>query len=227
MKNKGKKIGMVLMTGVICITLLGGCASSKNNALQGDSNDSWEKKNNGNKGNIENEENIGNIGGDTSETKSDGKSVGNFNTQDINGKAYTKDIFKEYDLTLVNVFATWCSPCVAEMPDLDKLYRRMKDKGVNVVGIILDDILDENGDIDEEGLERAKLLAKKTGVTYPILLPDATYMNGRLMSIEALPETFFVDKNGNLVGEAYSGSGDFEDWLEVVEQELANLKEGN
>lgn len=51
--------------------------------------------------------------------------------------------------------------------------------------------------------------------------------SGRLTGIEGFPETFFVDKNGNIVGETYSGSRSLEDWLTIVEQELANLKEGN
>lgn len=154
-----------------------------------------------------------------------GTSVGEFSTQDVNGNPYTQDIFKDYDLTLVNIFTTWCSPCVAEMPDLEKLHQKMADRGVNVVGIVLD-VLGENGEIVQKDLERAQLLVEKTGVTYPILLPDATYFNGRLIGIEAFPETFFVDKNGNIVGGTYSGSGSLEDWLSVVEDELANLREG-
>lgn len=82
----------------------------------------------------------------------------------------------------------------------------------------------ENGKIMDENLEQAQLLVQKTGVTYPIILPDSTYLNGRLTFIEAFPETFFVDKNGNIVGETYSGSDSLEDWLDVVEQELANLE---
>ncbi len=39
---------------------------------------------------------------------------------------------------MVNIFTTWCSPCVAEMPELEKLYQQMKDKGVGVVGVVLD-----------------------------------------------------------------------------------------
>ena len=153
------------------------------------------------------------------------KSVGNFTTQDVNKNTVTQDIFKEHELTMVNVFATWCSPCVAEMPDLEKLHQQMKDKNVGVVGVVLD-VLNEKGEIVDEDMERAQLLVKKTGVTYPVLLPDSTYFNGRLTGIEALPETFFVDKNGKIVGESYSGSGGLEDWIEVVERELANLKEG-
>lgn len=152
-------------------------------------------------------------------------SVGNFSTQDVNGNTVTQDIFKEHELTMVNVFTTWCSPCVDEMPELEKLYQQMKDKDVGVTGVVMD-VLNEKGEIVQEDLERAQLLVEKTGVTYPVLLPDSTYFNGRLIGIEAFPETFFVDRDGNIVGEVYSGSGGLEDWLEVVETELANLKEG-
>jgi len=51
-------------------------------------------------------------------------------------------------------------------------------------------------------------------------------MNGRLNGISAFPETFFVDKNGNIVGETYSGSHSLEDWKEIVEKELENVTEG-
>ncbi len=153
------------------------------------------------------------------------KSVGDFTTQDLNGDAVTQDIFEDYEMTMVNVFTTWCTPCVEEMPELEKLYQQMKDQNVGVVGVVLD-VLNEKGEIVDEDLERARLLVEKTGVTYPVLLPDSTYFNNRLIGIEAFPETFFVDKDGNIVGENYSGSGGLEDWLEVVERELANLKEG-
>ena len=159
------------------------------------------------------------------ETGTSVKTVGDFTTQDVNGTAITQDIFKEHTLTMVNVFATWCSPCVAEMPDLEKLHQQVKDMDVGVIGVVLD-VLNEKGEVVGEDLERAQLLVEKTGVTYPVLLPDSTYFNGRLIGIEALPETFFVDQDGNIVGQHYSGSGGLEDWLEVVEAELAALKEG-
>ena len=58
----------------------------------------------------------------------DAGNVGAFETTDIDGNAYTEKVFSDYDLTLVNCFTTWCSPCVIEMPDLDKLYQEMKEK---------------------------------------------------------------------------------------------------
>lgn len=161
--------------------------------------------------------------GEEQKSESSVSAVGEFSTQDVNGNTVTQDIFKEYDLTMVNIFTTWCTPCVQEMPDLEKLYKQMKDKNVGVVGVVMD-VLNEKGDIVEKDLERAQLLVQKTGVTYPVIVPDSTYFNGRLTSIEAFPESFFVDKNGNIVGETYSGSGSLEDWLETVEKELSDLE---
>lgn len=154
-----------------------------------------------------------------------GTSLGEFTAQDIEGKTYTQAMFADYELTMVNVFTTWCTPCVAEIPDLEKLHVMMAERGVNVVGVVLD-VLDEKGEIQPESLEKAKLLAERTGATYPFLLPDETYMNGRLMGIEAFPETFFVDRGGNIVGETYSGSRGLEDWVAIVEAELSRVQEG-
>ena len=54
-------------------------------------------------------------------------------------------------------------------------------------------------------------------------MPDEGYLNGRLAGIEAVPETFFVDKEGNIVGETYSGSRNFEKWKSIVEKELEEV----
>ncbi len=152
-------------------------------------------------------------------------SLGNVTTQDINGDSVTQEIFAQHRLTLVNIFTTWCTPCVQEMPELEKLHQQVAEEDVGVVGVVLD-VLDEKGEIVQETLEHAQELVEKTGVTYPVLLPDSTYFNSRLTGIGAFPETFFVDSQGKLVGETYSGSGDLEYWLEVVENELAGLEGG-
>lgn len=154
---------------------------------------------------------------ETSQTD-DSVSLGEFTLNDIEGNSYTQDMFADYDLTMVNVFTTWCTPCVNEIPYLETLNNEMADQGVTVVGIILD-ALDSSGNVDEETIEKAKLLAERTGATYPFLIPDTGYLNGRLAGISAVPETFFVDKEGNIVGETYTGSRSLEEWTEIVEQE--------
>lgn len=147
-----------------------------------------------------------------------------FSTEDINEEEYTQEIFENYDLTLVNVFATWCTPCIQEIPDLEELSQSVSEQNVNVVGILLDGA-DLSGAPDSEAIEKAKLLAEKTGATYPFLLPDTTFLNGYLFEIQAIPYTFFVDSEGNIVGDAYEGSRDFNTWMDVVEAELNRVKE--
>ena len=97
---------------------------------------------------------------DTSVNPENVKSVGKFETTGIDGKTYTEKVFSDYDLTLVNCFTTWCSPCVNEMPDLDKLYQEMKEKGVGVVGMVIDSV-GEDGTTDEDTVKKAQILKGK------------------------------------------------------------------
>ena len=162
--------------------------------------------------------------GKTAET-ADGfgeENLGNFTMKDLNDETYTPEMFADYDLTMVNVFTTWCTPCVREIPDLEKIYQEMKEDGVGAIGIVLDAV-DGSGETDGDAVEKARLLAEKTGASYPFLIPDKGYLNGRLAGIQAVPETFFVDKDGNIVGETYSGSRSFEDWMGIVEKELEEV----
>lgn len=142
--------------------------------------------------------------------------VGEFTTTDIYGKAYDQTIFSENDLTLVNIFATWCGPCVKEMPELQRVQDEL---GVPVVAVVIDGV-DANFEPVENVLEDAKYLAEQANVTFPMILPEKTGLNGRLVNVTAVPETFFVDKDGNIVGEPYVGGRDFNQWKKVIETDL-------
>lgn len=122
------------------------------------------------------------------------KDLRKLSTKDINGKDFTSKDFEKYDLTMVNVFATWCTACVKEIPDLVEVQNEMKSKGVNIVGVVTDPV-DDNGE-NKEAIEKSKLIHEKTKASYPFLMPDKTNFNGRLNGIQAMPETFFVDSNG-------------------------------
>lgn len=164
-----------------------------------------------------------NKGTDSQTADADSQSVGTFETTDINGNSYTESIFSEYDLTLVNIFATWCTPCVSEMPELEQLYQDLKDQGVGIIGFALDTV-DSAGQADESAVATAQKLQEKTGVTYPLLMPDSTMLNGRLSGIQAVPETFFVDKNGNIVGDTIVGANDYDTWKTTIEELLQKIK---
>ena len=159
---------------------------------------------------------------DTDSSSEDATSVGSFETTGIGGDTYREKVFSDYDLTLVNIFTTWCSPCVNEIPELEKLYQEMKDSGIGVVGVVLDTV-DSDGNQDEDTVKKAEILREKTKATYPFLIPDSTMMNGRLNGISAFPETFFVDKNGNIVGETYTGSHSLSEWEDIVKKEFDKI----
>lgn len=147
--------------------------------------------------------------------------AGPFQTEDVSGETYTEEVFQDYDLTLVNVFATWCSPCVQEIPELEELRQEYAEKGIKlgVVGVVMD--TKTSGGTDEGAVERAVALREKSGAKFPFLLPDDGNMNGRLTGIQSYPETFFVDKDGKIVSEPYVGARSKEEWAKIVEQEFA------
>lgn len=217
-----RKILTSLLIGTLCLSMLSGCSSSKDvgsaSAASGNTNTS-----------------AGELPDQEDSAVSDGlpqnaANVGTFQTTDINGDTFDQEMFKNYDLTLVNIFTTWCSPCVEELPELEKINQELGKKyNINVVGIVMDTV-DENFDPasdQSEVIDKAKKLVEKAGVSYPLLIPDQTALNGLLAHIDSYPRTFFVDKDGNIVGETYEGSRGYDDWAKIVETELENLKNGN
>lgn len=151
--------------------------------------------------------------------------VGSFATEDVFGNAYDETVFQEYDLTLVNVFATWCSPCVEEIPELEKLRQEYAEKGVKlgVLAVVLDTRTEQG--TDEDALARARTLYERSGAQFPFLMPDDGNMNGRLTGIESVPESFFVDASGRIASEPYIGAKSLEEWRQIADAELAALEE--
>lgn len=158
-----------------------------------------------------------------SEARVDSANVGAFTTTDINGNEFTQAYFNSHDLTLVNVFTTWCTYCVEEMPDLEKLNQEMAASGVGVVGVVYDSV-NISGEVQSEIIDLAKVLQQRAGVTFPLIIPDAGGMNGRLKGVMSYPESFFVDRNGNIISEPIVGARDFESWKAMVAQTLAQIQ---
>lgn len=204
MNRKIKYFGTFFLTGVCCISLLSGCTSEKKPSSTEQTEQTEEAD-------------------QTNQADQGAENLGSFSMEDIEGETYTQEMFADYDLTMINVFATWCTPCINEIPDLEQLRGDMADQGVNVVGIVLDAV-DYSGGTDDSAIENAKILAEQTGAAYPFLVPDQGLLNGRLAGIAAVPETFFVDKEGNVVGETYTGSRSLEEWKSVVEETLKEVE---
>jgi hypothetical protein len=73
-------------------------------------------------------------------------------------------------------------------------------------------------------IELTKKIQKASGASYSFLKPDASLLNGRLKDSYALPETFFVDKDGNIVGETYTGSHTYEEWMKIAQELLESVQ---
>jgi cytochrome c biogenesis protein CcmG, thiol:disulfide interchange protein DsbE len=87
---------------------------------------------------------------------------------------------------LVNLWASWCDPCREEAPELERFWRRFRDRGVTVLGI---DVQDNSED--------ALAFVREYGLTYPQLRSVGDERSDAFGSI-AVPENFLVDPNGRL-----------------------------
>ncbi len=158
----------------------------------------------------------------TTETPISLEKVGTFSTTDIYDNPVTDAIFAEHDLTMVNVFATWCGPCIREIPDLAELAKEYEGSNFQIIGLILD--VNDTGIVNEEKREVAKELAEITKAEYPFIMPDSALRYGVLGNVYSIPETFFVDSDGFIVSERYLGSRSKNQWQEIIEKELSELK---
>ena len=135
-----------------------------------------------------------------------------FSIVDMNGDVITEDVFREHKVTMINFWEPWCGPCVAEMPELEKLYENYKDKGLYVIGVFS----------SEDQIEDVKSVLAQAGTTYPIAGYSSafdTYQTGYV------PTTIFVDQDGHVlpVSNGYSdnavvGSNTYDDWAAIVEK---------
>lgn len=117
-----------------------------------------------------------------------------FSTKDLDGNTVTEDIFGEKDLTVVNIWGTFCPPCIAEMPELGEWADAMPDN-VQIVGLIVD----ISGDEDMQHHDLAVTITQKAGAEFMHLIANADF-NDILNWVVGVPTTLFVDKEGNLVG---------------------------
>lgn len=141
---------------------------------------------------------------------------GHFDSQTLEGKEVTEEIFSDAELTMVNIWGTYCGPCVAEMPDLGEISREYADKEFQVIGIICD--------ATEPGNEDAVEIVDKTGADYTHLIASDDLIMNALQYVSSVPTTVFVDKKGYLVGEVYSGARDKATWEQIINQNLAEVK---
>jgi thiol-disulfide isomerase/thioredoxin len=89
---------------------------------------------------------------------------------------------------LVNFFATWCPPCIQEIPTFNDLQMAFKDKGFSVIGI----------SVDEGGVPPVKKLIDKTGINYPVVMADSQVTRD-FGGVTGIPVTYLVNRKGEVV----------------------------
>ncbi len=143
----------------------------------------------------------------------------NFKTTDLDGNEVTQEIFSNADLTMINIWATYCNPCLGEMPDLGVLAEEYADQGVQIIGILMD-VYDQNWNVVQSQVDLAKEIIQETGADYLHLMPSTDLIYAKLRYVQAVPETIFVDKEGNLVGEPHLGARTKDKWSEEIQKRL-------
>ena len=144
-----------------------------------------------------------------------GKTI-SFKGTDLDGKPVkSKDIFKDHEITMVNLWATWCHNCVGEMAGLGEMAKSLADKNVAVVGICMD---------ADDQLEQCRAILKEHNVDYLNLMP----VEGLEELLEwqgSLPTSYFFDSEGKLLCMPFRGAPRTMDAYEEVIDGLLAGKE--
>lgn len=150
--------------------------------------------------------------------------LSSFTATDLAGNEVDQTIFADYDLTMVNVWATFCGPCINEMPELGEVSRQYAEAGASfqIVGIV-SDLLDRDGNVSEALLKNANDIVAASDAGFTHLIPSVS-LYPLLGQITAVPTTLFVDKDGNQVGYAQMGSRDKAGWTKVIDEMLAEVE---
>lgn len=117
-----------------------------------------------------------------------GSTAPDFRAKVLNENRYKTLADYKGQVVLLNVWATWCPPCQAEMPSLQRLYQAYGDKGLKLVAVSIDDYVTEDS---------IRAFAKNFGITFEIL-HDSTHAIERLYQTTGYPESFVIGREGTI-----------------------------
>lgn len=117
-----------------------------------------------------------------------------FKGTDLDGHPVSSEaLFSQNKVTMVNIWATWCAPCVGELSALQDIHARNLDKGCAVVGLMIDD-----------DVEEARRLVTENGITYPMIVVPREF--SMVFPYKVVPTTFYVDHSGKFLETKLSGA---------------------
>jgi len=143
-----------------------------------------------------------------------------FTATTTDGGTWSSDNFTNSKLTMINIWGTYCNPCLSEMPDLGEIAGEYDAADFQLIGIICDVM---EGD-SEDTVENAKSLIEETQANYPhLLLNEELYVN-LVGAVSAVPTTFFVGQDGAVMG-YLTGAQSKENWKSLIDQLLAEIEQ--
>lgn len=109
-----------------------------------------------------------------------------FSAVDIGGTSHS--VGPAQPVTLLNMWATWCGPCIDEFPDLQQIHDDLGPSGLRVLGMSVDDI-------DPEAI---RVFGQRLSVTFPLLMDPSGTLQDQYRA-GAVPSTFLIDADGLIV----------------------------
>ena len=146
------------------------------------------------------------------------KNFPRFSTRDLDGNLVTNNIFAKNEVTMINFWATWCPPCIRELPDLAQMGKALAE--TNGEGALIGVLLDAG---DRGVTQRAKSLLKSAGASFPHLLPNDD-MKSILGTVSAIPTSIFVDSHGNIVGPTVVGARSASEYMAAMKTALEEAR---
>ena len=135
--------------------------------------------------------------GDTE--KSVNSKAPDFSLKDAHGRSLSLSSLRG-KVMLINFWATWCPPCKAEMPSMNRLYNEIRNRGFEIVAISTDN-----------SLSTVKDFLARNRIDFPVLF-DETKSVTRQYHVFSMPTTFLIDRSGMIVEKFYGE----EDWTDPV-----------
>lgn len=146
-----------------------------------------------------------------------GAFAADFTATDLDGNKVTSDIISESRLSMINVWATYCSPCLKEMPSLGQLANEYDSADFQIIGVV-NDISEK----DSRYIKYVKELVTATKADYIHLPSNQSLNDAFLKDVIVVPTTFFLNSEGEIIDTVY-GSLSKKAWSDKIESLLETL----
>jgi peroxiredoxin len=153
-------------------------------------------------------DNSGGGGGGAANSGGGGSTATDFTTRDIDGKTFRLSDHIGKEVILIDFWATWCQPCLAEWPHLQKMYEEQKAKGFVVVAVSMD---------GSESIADVPSFARRNQVTFPVLYDEDSHIASIYNPRKSAPLNAIIDRKGHvvMVHEGYNAGDEVSIYAEV------------